>query len=186
MSDPADIQRMIGDLIRIGVVESVSPATGTCRLRVGDIVTGDVPWGSGRAGRTSTWSPPSVGEQRLLFCPEADTEGGVLGQAIYSDANPAPGDRADLELVRIGDATFSYDSAADLLELDLPAGATVRIVSTGGVTLDASAGGLKIKGDVEVDGKISATGDVKADTISLRDHVHLGVQAGAAKSGKPF
>ena len=64
----------------------------------------------------------------------------------------------------------------------LPAGATVRI--------DAD-GGLSFKGDLMVDGDIKSTGTITADTDvvgagkSLKDHVHLGVQAGGGLSGKP-
>jgi hypothetical protein len=64
----------------------------------------------------------------------------------------------------------------------LPGGATVRI--------DAD-GGLSISGPVTVDGDIRSTGTITADTDvvgagkSLKDHVHLSVQAGGAVSGKP-
>jgi phage baseplate assembly protein V len=156
MSDPADIQRMIGELIRIGVVVSVDLEGCTCRLDVGEAVTGDVPFGVGRAGKTSVWSPVTVGEQRLLFCPEADLTAAVLGPALYSDANPAPGNRAGLDLVRFGDTgEISYDAEANLLELALPANARVVIKAEAGVSIEA-AGGLRFKGSARFSDNLSA------------------------------
>ncbi|MFN3944605.1 MAG: phage baseplate assembly protein V [Allosphingosinicella sp.] len=192
MSDPADIQRLIGDMQRLGTVESVDHARRTCRLRIGDLVTGDVPFGPARAGRTSVWSPPSVGEQRLVFSPEGDSARALLGPAFYSDANPAPADGEDQDLVRFGDGgTLSYDAAAGALAIELPAGATVRIVAPGGVTIEATDGGFDLKGDVRIDGDVQVTGkgdfdgDVVGAGISLETHVHAGVTAGAAKTGAP-
>ena len=60
MADPADIQRLIGDIVREGTVESVDLDAGTCRVRIADdFVTGDIPWTSSRIGKTRVWSPPS-------------------------------------------------------------------------------------------------------------------------------
>ena len=44
MSNDADTQRQIGDVVRLGTIDMVDPAAATCRVRVGDLVTGDVPW----------------------------------------------------------------------------------------------------------------------------------------------
>ena len=76
MSDPTDNARLIGDIVREGTVESVDLAKRMCRYRTGDLVTDEVPWLSSRSGATKRWSPPSVGEQGLLICPEADNERG--------------------------------------------------------------------------------------------------------------
>lgn len=155
MSDPADIQRMIGDLIRIGVVDSVDLATGTCRLVVGELITGAVPIAVGRAGGTSFWSPPTVGEQRLIFCPEADLTAAVLGPALYSDTNPAPADRAGLDLLRFGDGgTVSYDANTNLLSLTLAAHARVFIRAPAGVAIEAE-GGFRFTGSARFSGNLS-------------------------------
>jgi phage baseplate assembly protein V len=183
MADHADTQRLIGDLAREGVVVSADPATGTARVKYADdLTTGDIPWLASRAGLTRTWSPPAIGEQVMVLAPEADTARGVIIGSLSSDAHPHPANDGST-ITEYGDgARIGYDPASHALTALLPPGATVRI--------DAD-GGLSLKGDVTVDGDIRATGTITADTDvvgagkSLRNHVHLGVQAGGALSGKP-
>lgn len=174
MGDTPDLPRLIGDIARVGVV--VSRSGDTCRLQLGDLVTGDVPWISGRAGSARVWSPPSIGEQCLLICPEGDAAAGVVLPGIFSDANPAPADD-DAWLVTFEDGTrLRYDPATHALEAILAAGGTV--------TIDAP-GGLTVRGPVTIEGTLTATEDVVAAGTSLKDHVHLKVQPGTGISGAP-
>ncbi len=183
MADPADIQRLIGDLAREGTVVSVDHATGSARVRFADdLTTGDIPWLAARAGATRTWSPPSVGEQVVVLAPEADTARGMIIGSLSSDAHTHPAsDGSSLTEYEDG-ARVGYDPATHALTAVLPGGATVRI---------EAGGGLTIKGDVTVDGDIRSNGTITAETDvvgagkSLKGHVHLGVQAGGALSGKP-
>ena len=182
MSDPADIQRLVGDMMRLGTIESVDLAKQTCRFRTGEIVTGDLPWLAARSGATKSWSPPSVGEQGVLFCPEGDTRGGFVMPGLFSNAHPAPSDQ-DLDLVLYADgARIGYDPAAHALTAILPAGATARIEADGG---------LSIKGPVAIEGKLTVTetieaeGEVTGNAIKLSDHKHGLVKAGTDKSGTP-
>jgi phage baseplate assembly protein V len=174
MGDTHDTTRLVGDIARYGVI--VSRSGDTCRVQVGDLVTGDVPWISGRAGSARVWSPPSVGEQCLLLCPEGDAAAGVVLPGIFSDANPAPADD-DAWLVTFEDGTrLRYDPAAHALE---------AILATGGsATIDAP-GGITLRGPVTVEGTLTASEDVVAAGKSLKDHVHLKVQPGAGISGAP-
>ena len=94
LSDP---RRLFGNLLQLGAVKSVDLARATCRVRVGELVTGDLPWLTPRAGATRLWSPPVAGEQVLLLCREGDVEGGLVLPALFSDAHPAPAsDKRDL------------------------------------------------------------------------------------------
>lgn len=177
MSDPADYQRLIGDLVRFGTVASVDLPSATCRVEVGEIVTGDLPWLAPRAGTTAIWSPPSVGEQCLLLCAEGDMLAGIVLVGIFSDAHPAPGTTAR-QLVRFPDgAELAYDPDAHALEALLPGGGTARIVAPGGITL---------VGPVTVEGALTASGDIVGAGVSLQQHKHGQVQAGGAVSGKPL
>ncbi len=183
MADTTDIQRLIGDLAREGIVVSVDLKAGTARVQFAeDLTTGDIPWLCARAGRTRIWSPPSVGEQVLVLAPEADTARGIIIGSLSSDAHPHPAND-DSTLTEYQDrARIGYDPKTHTLTAILPAGATVRI--------DAD-GGLSFKGDVAVDGDIHATGTVTGDADvvgggkSLKGHVHTRVQAGGAISGPP-
>ncbi|HEX8402240.1 MAG TPA: phage baseplate assembly protein V [Allosphingosinicella sp.] len=173
------------DLIRFGTVAEVDLGAGTVVVDSGDVRSGSIRWAGGRAGATRSWSPPSVGEQVLLLCPGGELAAAVAIGGIPQNAFP-PAGNSTRELIEFADgAVLAYDPEAHVLDVALPAGARVNIVAAGGVTIDAADGGLSITGDVTVDGKLTASGDVKAGDISLQDHVHTKVAAGTAKSGKP-
>ena len=183
MADPADTQRLIGDLVREGVVVTVDYAAGTARVAFADeLTTGNIPWLASRAGSTRSWLPPSVGEQVMVLAPEADTARGVIIGSLSSDDHPHPANDVSSLTEYADGARIGYDPGSHALTAVLPAGATVRI--------DAG-GGLSFHGDLTVDGDIKSTGTITADTdvvgagTSLKSHVHPGVQAGWALSGKP-
>lgn len=182
MREPEDTPAELGELIRFGAVASVDLAVGRCTIDTGDVVSGPIRWIELRAGRTRTWSPPSVGEQVLLICPEGELAAGVALRGISSDAFPPAGD-AVRELVEFEDgAVIAYDPVTHALEAVLPGGATARIVAPGGVTIDAD---VRILGDVAIEGKVDATGDVVGQGKSLATHRHLAVQPGNGVSGTP-
>lgn len=177
MSDPTENERLTGDLVRLGVVASVDPASHTCTVETGDITTGPLPWLTLRAGALRTWSAPTIGEQCLLLAAEGDTENGVVLLGLYSDAFPPPGDRDDLHVLDFADgARITYDEAAHALAVTLPEGGTAEIVAPGGVS---------IVGDVTIEGTLTASTDVVGGGKSLKSHKHSGVQAGGAQTGGP-
>ncbi|MFK3888494.1 phage baseplate assembly protein V [Sphingomonas sp. NPDC079357] len=179
LSDP---RRLAGNLIQLGTIDHVDLAAATCRVRVGAIETGDLPWLAPRAGATRVWSAPTVGEQCVLLCPEGDMEGGIVLPGLFSDANPAPASTAP-ELIRFGDgAELSYDAAGAGLKLTLPGGRALTIVAPAGISLK---GPITIDGKLDCTDTVTAATDVVAGGKSLKAHVHTKVQAGAAVSGPP-
>jgi phage baseplate assembly protein V len=183
MADPADTQRLIGDLIHEGTVVSVDLATGTARVEFAeDLTTGDIPWLASRAGATRTWSPPTIGEQVFVISPEADATRAIIIGSIASDTNPHPASDESMLVEYPDGAVIGYNPVSHALIAILPNGATVRI--------DAD-GGLQFKGDMTVDGDIRSTGTITAATDviaagkSLKAHTHTGVQTGTAFSGPP-
>lgn len=178
MAQNPDTERLTGEVLRYGTIASVDLAHATCTVESGDIVTGDLPWIALRAGAVRAWSPPTEREQCLLLAPEGDLACGLVIVGLYSDAYPAPSSSADITLLKFPDgAILSYDHAAHALAATLPAGGTVAITADGGVTID---------GDLQVNGKVTATEDVIAAGISLKEHKHGRVQTGTAESGKPL
>ena len=170
-------EQLTGDVLRLGTIASVDHANATCTVESGDILTGELPWIAQRAGATRIWSPPTIGEQCLLLSPEGDIEAGIVMVGLYSDACPPP----SLDPVRIvteypDGAIISYDHATHRLSAILPDGGTAAIEAPGGVS---------IIGDLDVTGTITASQDVLAADISLKDHRHGKVQAGAARTDKP-
>ena len=171
-----DLAGRVGELLRYGRVESVDLASGRMTVAIGDITTQPVRWFTGGSGGTKVWSRAKVGEQVVLICPEGDIAGAIALRGVDCTAFPAVGD-TDRELVRFEDgAALSYDPAAHDLEVVLPAGATVKIVAPGGV---------RVESDVRITGDLTVDGDVKAGTVSLRQHVHQDVATGTALSGVP-
>lgn len=181
--EPLDL---IGALIRYGTIETVDLATGKCTVKIGDIVTQPVRWAHGAAGGsggTSIWAPPIAGEQVILLAPEGDITAAIALTGVHSDANPPAGDSTRVLIDFADGAVIAYDPEAHLLDVTLPDGATINIVSTGGVTIDAES--VRLTGDLQVDGTINADVDVIADGTRLHTHKHTGVQAGAAQTGEP-
>jgi phage baseplate assembly protein V len=193
---PAADNRAAAQLVRLGTVIAVDLAAARCRVRYGDpdsddlAETGWIRWLAPRAGALRVWSPPSQGEQVILLCPDGQIGLGVAVPGIWWNDFPAPSS-ANIDLLEWNDgAKISYDPAAKALDLDLPAGATVRVLSPGGVTIEA-AGGITLKGDVSIDGDLAVSGEVavQGDVIgqgkSLSTHTHGGVQSGAAQTLPP-
>lgn len=193
---PVPDNRAAAQLVRLGTVIAVDLAAARCRVRYGDpdsedvAETGWIRWLAPRAGALRIWSPPSIGEQVILLCPESQIGLGVAVPGVWWNDFPPPASAA-LDLLEWDDgAKISYDSAAKALEIDLPAGATVRVLSPGGVTIEAAAGitlkgDVSIEGDVAVSGQITAQGDVIGEGKSLANHRHGGVQSGSAQTLPP-
>lgn len=168
------------ELIRFGRIASVDLAAARCTVVIDeDAAEGESPplrWLHGRAGQSSTWSPPSAGEEVVVLCPAGEIGSGVILRGLSNTDNPPSGSTLT-ELVKFADgAVLSYDPEAHQLAFTLPAGATLAIEATGGVTID---------GDVSVTGTLTASVDVVGGGKSLKDHTHTGVQGGSGTSGPP-
>ncbi len=176
-----DLPAGLGELT-YGRIASVDLAAKRVTVALGEIETQPVRFFTGGSGGTRLSFRPKVGEQVMLLAPGGDIAGAVALRGLDCTAFPPIGDDAR-ELVEFEDgAVIAYDPAAHKLEAVLPAGATVSIIAPGGVTLDAD---VRITGDLRVDRGITAGDDVKAGSVSLRDHRHLAVQPGGGVSGKP-
>lgn len=177
MRTPEDTPTDADQLIRFGTIASVDLGAARCVVDLDDdSASPPIRWIETRAGQTRTWSPPSVGEQVLLFCPAGEIGAAVAMRGLSSDAFPALGDSL-AEIVEFMDgARLSYDPEAHVLSVTLPDAGAVRIVAPGG---------LSVEGDLDCTGTITATVDVLADGISGKGHRHNGVQSGAAISGGP-
>lgn len=188
MRDEEDIPSDSSALIRLGTIIAVTLNPPRCRVRFGDpdcdaddTETPPVRWLNGRAGKTRSWSPPSVGEEVVLLAPD-----GQIGNAValcgLSNVSAPPPSAKDLDLVEYADgARIGYDPSAHALTAILPAGSSARIEAE---TI-TWVGKVKIEGELRVTGDIAGDADVKAGSISLKNHLHSGVQAGAAKTQKP-
>lgn len=183
MTTLEDLEHRLGDLLRLGTIAEVDAATATCRVRTGEITTGPLPWLAPRAGGVAVWSPPHVGEQCLLLCPEGDTLFGLVLVGLFSNAFPPPSNDPDQVLVRFPDgAQLRYHHGDHRLEALLPSGGTAQVAADGGLTI---LGDVTITGNLTASGTVTGTTDVVGGGISLKDHKHGGVAAGQARTGGP-
>lgn len=182
MGEHGDTERMAGDIARLGVIASVDRAAARCTVKIGDAVSGPIPWLARACGPLKIWAAPVVGEQVLIICPDAQLAGAVAVPGIFSTANPAPASDEAFSL-HFGDgAVMRYDPESSALTIALPAEGSIEIIARGGISIESD---VEITGDVAVTGKIEATGDVIGQGKSLATHRHTGVQTGAGLTGSP-
>lgn len=124
----AEIERLISNMIRVGVVAQLDEANARVKMRVNGLVTDWMPFNTGRAGATRTWSAPRIGEQLLVFAPYGDTGQAFAGQSVYQDAHPAPAASMHQEHVVFPDgSTGDYNSASNTLTITVNGGGNVIV-----------------------------------------------------------
>ena len=183
MRTPEDTPTDPDALLRYARIVRVDAATARVTVEIDEgVISPPLRWLAPRMGDTKAWCPPSVGEQVLLLCPAGEIGAGIVLGGVVSNANPAPVASA-LPLLTFKDgAALSYDPDSHELAFTLPAGASTRLVSDGGIVL---TGPVAITGALEVSEDIAAQGDVTAGDVSLQGHRHGQVATGQAQSGPP-
>ncbi|NNT92946.1 phage baseplate assembly protein V [Stutzerimonas nitrititolerans] len=173
----SDILRRLANLIRLGTIAAVDHEAERCTVKTGGLTVPGRPWLALRAGASSDWDPPTVGEQCILLSPSGETAQGIALIGLYSRQRPAPSKSANLRRRTYPDgAVIDYDHASHTLTAMLPNGGKAKLVAPGGVS---------ILGDVDITGLVTVSEDVIAADISLVNHVHGGVQGGPSNTGAP-
>nr|WP_295237833.1 phage baseplate assembly protein V [uncultured Brevundimonas sp.] len=175
----AETDLTIGNLARVGVIESVDLAAGKAVVRFGDELTPPIDWMMS-AGDTRIWMPPTKGEQVQVLACEGDIEQAVILGGLPSSISAPLFLGATVAIQFKDGAVIKYDPESHRLHFDLPGSAVITAPS--GAVLDCD---VEIQGDLKVTGAITADGDVKAGDISVKNHLHGGVSAGQGVSGKP-
>jgi phage baseplate assembly protein V len=124
-----EMDRRMANMLRLGTVEQADYAAARLRIRMGDLLTGWLPWVTRRAGSDVDWWGPELGEQVIVMSPEGDPAQGVVLGAIYQNAHPAVGDRETLHRTVYADGTVvEYDRAAS--HLTVTCVGTVTVVAS--------------------------------------------------------
>ncbi len=115
---------------------------------------------------------PHPGAEAVVVC-----LGGLRSHAV---AIAVEDRRYRLRELEAGEVAL-YDDLGNVVKLgreriEIVAASEVRIVAPDGVS---------IVGDVAIDGELTVTGDAVADGVSLKNHVHGGVDAGGDQTGAP-
>lgn len=192
----AESERMAANFIRIGRVTAVAlkhEDGPRATVYMAGLDSDWLPWTVGRAGDVRTASAPSVGEQRLIFCPYGDTTQAVIGPAINQDDFPSPAETVAQHVALFPDGTrVAYDVDTGTLAIDVKGAGNVvvncqqaTVKAAGAVTLDTPTthctGALTVDGNATFKGGSVTHGGVNIG----KDHKHGKVQAGAAFSDVP-
>ncbi|SDD89943.1 phage baseplate assembly protein V [Sporomusa acidovorans] len=157
---------VLKNLVRVGRVSSINPQSATVRVVFEDrqnMVSYDLPVIVRQSLKNKDYFMPDVGEQVVcLFLPNGNAQGFCLG-SFYSSVDVPSVSDSNKRHIRFADGTsLEYDRETH----------TLTIQAQG--PLNVMAGG-----------NVNVTGDVIADGISLKTHVHGGVQSGGSTTGKP-
>lgn len=129
--DLVELSRRLENLIRFGTVHSVDHAARRCRVQSGKLVTEWLRWFEARAGETTTWNPPTIGEQCVVFSPSGEVENGMVIYGAPSDVINTPSHDPVKHVIKFPDgAVFSYDHAASHLDISGIRSATVDAAET--------------------------------------------------------
>lgn len=124
--DLVEISRLLENLIRVGTIHSVDHAARRCRVQTGRLTTQWLRWFEARAGETTTWNPPTIGEQCIVLSPSGVPENGLVIYGAPSDVIDTPSHSPDQHVTRYPDGTVvSYDHAEGLHQCSYPDGATI-------------------------------------------------------------
>lgn len=185
----SDILRRLANLIRLGTIAAVDHEAERCTVKTGGLTVPGRPWLALRAGASSDWDPPTVGEQCILLSPSGETAQGIALIGLYSRQRPAPSKSANLRRRTYPDgAVIDYDHASHSLTATLPEGGKAKITATGGLHVIGPIlheGDYTQTGNQHVTGTVNVTEDVIAADISLINHRTKGVTPGDGVSEEP-
>lgn len=199
----ADINRRLENLIRFGTIKTVNPSKPIPLVTVDldDIVTPEIRFFNARSGDDSNWDPPSLDEEVMVISPCGDIgPTSVVFYGLYNNEHPAPSDDLNQKIRVFADGcVIAYDISAHQLSAILPSGGKAIVTADGGITVN---GDTTINGNLHINGSTAMTGnntvggsqlvqgsshstgafsteaDVKAGSISLKEHKHPGDSGG--------
>lgn len=172
---------ILNSLIKIGEVSSVDYAKGTARVVFDDddsVVSNDLQVLQKNTFKNKDYYMPDVGEDVIcLFLPSGTEEGFILGSVYAGDITPPESSGNKRTVVFSDNTKVSYDRETHTLSINI--GETSILADGENVYVKGSVATLeaptiKLKGNVEVDGTLTAGGDVVGAGVSLQSHTHTG------------
>lgn len=135
----ADLKRQIENIVRVGTIAAVDHGAKPplVRVKLSETATSDWrPYIEQRAGDTSTWNPPTVGECGILFSPGGLTEGGFVLTGVPTASRPTPSADPNKTVTKYPDgAVIEYDHDAHALKITLPDNGTADITVPDSITV---------------------------------------------------
>ena len=178
---------------RLATVFDYNPNTYQARVTIlpEGLVTGWLPIASPWVGNAwGLFCPPSIGDQVSLSFFEGNIETGYVESRFWNTvALPVAVPSGEFWLLHKSGSLlkFTNDGKVALTtnsDFNLTVGGAFNATSTGAVTLNSNAG-VTINGvAINSSGSVSGAADVQTTSgISLKNHVHTGVQSGSSSTG---
>lgn len=201
-----EIERRLGNIVRIGTIKELDEDKALVKVDLGDLVTDWLPWGEARAGAGQrTWAMPEVNEQVMLLSPSGEVSQGVVGPSIFQDNHGAPANKKTTSRQQFADGAFlQYDRVGHAWTLDVPSGgsitlhigSTTLLLENGKATLttplvQVTAAQTNFSGNVAVAGNLTVAGTTAVQGITSvgknvgNTHTHSGIQSGPGNTGAP-
>lgn len=176
----ADNNRRIESIIRFGLIAEVDHAQAKARVKCGEILTDFIPFITMRSGTTKTWSPPTQGEQCVILAASGELTTACIITGLYTQNSPSQS--PDEHVIEFADgAKITYNQSSGAL--------VVTGIKTASITaanqIDIDCPTINIKGNMNIDGKVTSTSDMIAGGISQMKHKHKDVSKGKDKTGEP-
>lgn len=199
MNAVGEHDRMIGNLVMYGVVAEVDASGLRCRVDCDGLRTDWIPWLAARAYEgMRAWAAPEVGEQVVVLSPYGDPSQGIVIGSVFQDAFPPRGNVPEIREFAFGDGTIlRYNTNNHLLKIDLSQSSgnvqiicnTATVTASGSVTLETptthATGDLKVDGKIEAGGDITTPAEVMAGNIGLKTHKHPTAGTGSPSAPIP-
>jgi phage baseplate assembly protein V len=152
------LEQKLNNVVRDGTVEEVQSSPPRCRVRSGKLLTDWLPWYSFRAGATSVWSSPSIGEQCTVLSPSGNLAAGKVLRGIPCESYPLPTGATGDTVIQFPDGhTLTHSAEAHEFRLSC---------------------GLKVDGGIHATEEIHSDVQVSAQDIGLTTHHHANPSAG--------
>jgi phage baseplate assembly protein gpV len=163
--------RLFNNVASTGTVIEVDAANGKMRLQIGENQTDWVKIPAAACGTLKIWRCPSKGEQFSVLSESGNYGNAVPVIAIPTDDNPISGTEDEIKI----------EFPAGFFTLDQQTGeATLKLKK---LTLDVAE--VEVTGTLHAQDELSSDKDVRALTVSLVNHKHIGVRSGNDVSGVP-
>ncbi|MPY07414.1 phage baseplate assembly protein V [Moraxella catarrhalis] len=170
--------------LQFGEVSEIDPKSHKIKVALGALdgmVSDWLPVITMEAGGNQFYALPDVGATCVCLM-NAGGDGGVVLGVIYNDQDTPPTNNGELWVKRFSnDTVISHNRQNG--QIIVETSGDVIIKSAKQVTLNTPS--TIITGNVRVQGKLTASGDVVGGGVSLKSHTHGGVARGNSRTGTP-
>ncbi|MGL4587032.1 MAG: phage baseplate assembly protein V [Acinetobacter ursingii] len=190
----AQTDRIVGNLIRFGRIESVDYQSGTATVDFdGEIIEGLV-WAVPRAGDDREYRAPSKDEQVCVLSPSGDLAQGVIAFSISQERFPNAGTDQNPKTVYADGTVVEYNKQSHTLLVDASQSSGHVVIKCSSATVDCPdstfTGNVTVGGSLNVAGASKMSGSVEFTGGSVKhagkeigsSHKHSGVQTGGGNT----